>query len=35
MKLSKAQIKCLQEAMYQSTENNHLGKALVFQNMLY
>lgn len=26
LKLSKAQIKSLQEAMYHSTENNHLGK---------
>lgn len=26
LKLSKAQIKSLQEAMYHSTENNHLGE---------
>lgn len=33
VKLSKAQIKCLQEAMYHSTENNHLEITLDLRNL--
>ncbi|KAL1122546.1 hypothetical protein AAG570_002876 [Ranatra chinensis] len=33
LKLSKAQIKCLQEAMYHSTENNHLEITLDLRNL--
>lgn len=33
-KLSKTQIKCLQEAMYHSAENNHLRNAIIYKLIL-
>lgn len=35
VKLSKTQIKVLQEAMYHSTENNHLGKSVRCTTFLF